>query len=591
VVLGLAAFGSPSQAQVVPTTGAKSLGTVFGCSPDCTVTGGTRGGSNLFHRFDSFRTTSGQNVNFATQGAGNVFVGVTGGTVLNSRVGLDLPVNLFWLSPAGITINSGGGFTNVGNLTLSTSRAMRVGSGVFDVFDTTSAQATQLTGAPGSPLFEPGRRSDIVLGGGVLSVARGLDLHAGEGSVVVAGAAPTVVTTGSGATGAAALTTAGTVSFADAGSLRFEAPFLWTSSGNLFIDGGASDPVPLVSGPVTLRNLASLVKSSRATQRLQFAGFENVGGGAEIELRGGTLVLDGPFPQQTGRITLDGTFDPDVRLVVTADPFVNRGTIAGIGALQMGAAGGGTLVNSGSGAILPGILGPPGEIGTLGEIRIEGNFRQSAGSGSASGFPLIDIDIRGEGPGSLDSLLITGRADLQGGVIDVAFLGGFDPNSGDTFPVLTARGGLSLSSSLEQRLPPGIVATVDKGITYQVAVDLAVPLVDQKLFLLTGQKEGGGLSGELLALLQVDIAKGSFSPLGSSPASVTGTIGPTLDRSPESTRQEFLEDELEAERLTRERLGLAGAAGAGELSPEELQKLLQQVRDQIRARCREGESC
>ena len=149
----------PAVADNIKAPGAGGLGTVVtggpgGCNTGvCEVSGGTRGGNNLFHRFDQFKADGNiTGVTVQTGGASAVILGVIdqAGSVLNRPLSLTGgSADLFVLSPGGLTVGSGASFSGVQALNLSTATGLKFGSGgLFDVYDTGEAAAGQLTGAP-----------------------------------------------------------------------------------------------------------------------------------------------------------------------------------------------------------------------------------------------------------------------------------------------------------------------------------------------------------------------------------------------------------------------------------------------------------
>lgn len=194
--------------EITATSGPAGLGTAVnggtGCTAGaCLVTGGTRAGGNLFHRFDAFDTRGAiGGVRFQNRGFNTLVVGVLSPTFIDKPVALGAPGNLFWLSPAGITLQAGGQFQNVTNLTLSTATGLRIGSGLFDVRNTTAQQAGLLSGAPlpgGAGLVSEAatlgglgllNNGDLSIDGGLLTVDRSLLLDAKGGNVLLGGAQP-----------------------------------------------------------------------------------------------------------------------------------------------------------------------------------------------------------------------------------------------------------------------------------------------------------------------------------------------------------------------------------------------------------------
>ena len=159
----------------------------------CEVSGGTAAGANLFHRFNRFDTrgeirgVSIQNGPYRT-----VVLGVLDplGSFLNKGISLSSPAHLFFLSPGGLHVGAGAQFFNTPRLTLSTASSLGLGSGRFDVFRTTAAEAALLTGMPirgkGGLSGDPAEAQrngitsggDLVVDGGLIQVDEELLLDA-----------------------------------------------------------------------------------------------------------------------------------------------------------------------------------------------------------------------------------------------------------------------------------------------------------------------------------------------------------------------------------------------------------------------------
>ena len=127
-------------AQVTPGgLGTRVNGSALGScrAGSCLINGGSRSGSNLFHRFSQFDTRGAvSDVTIDTHGKQNLVIGVTNqaGTLLNKPLRLGSPANLFWLSPGGIWLGSGTRLHNVDSLLLSTASGMRIGGRSFNLF-------------------------------------------------------------------------------------------------------------------------------------------------------------------------------------------------------------------------------------------------------------------------------------------------------------------------------------------------------------------------------------------------------------------------------------------------------------------------
>ncbi len=191
-LLGSAWLASlPARADLVPTTGIRSLGTSVqmnglaapGCSAGvCQVQGGTSRGTNLFHRFDQFDTRSGvTRVDFLNGLQRAVIVGVTSptGSFINVPVTGQNGAGLFFLSPGGISISGAGGFTGWGDLLLTTKTNLAFGSSQFNAFTTLPDNSPDWSIAPvlasNALSTDPASLSNNGLGGnGAISVAGSL---------------------------------------------------------------------------------------------------------------------------------------------------------------------------------------------------------------------------------------------------------------------------------------------------------------------------------------------------------------------------------------------------------------------------------
>ena len=133
----------PARGDIVPATGSTSLNTIVngnapggGCSSgSCEISGGTRRGGNLFHRFDQFDTRGVSDIVVLNGSATSVIMAVTGinGAHIASPIALGGgKASLYFLSPNGINILRGASFQNVNSLVLTTSGRLRLGSDLFD---------------------------------------------------------------------------------------------------------------------------------------------------------------------------------------------------------------------------------------------------------------------------------------------------------------------------------------------------------------------------------------------------------------------------------------------------------------------------
>ena len=197
-VIHLSEFAS---AQVVPG-GFKSRvnGSAFGActSGNCAISGGSKSGKNLLHRFNYFDTRNGvTKIKLETQELNNIIVGVTSGsgTFLNKPLTLSSPANLFWLSPGGIWVGNGAMLGNVNNLLLTTAIGMKIGGNTFDIFKTKIGDVHSFRQSPDinfGELRSPGAnvsslgllgKGPIQFEGGQITVDRNLLVNATAGNL------------------------------------------------------------------------------------------------------------------------------------------------------------------------------------------------------------------------------------------------------------------------------------------------------------------------------------------------------------------------------------------------------------------------
>ncbi|WP_216900834.1 CHAT domain-containing protein [Synechococcus sp. CCY 9618] len=277
----LAGGSAPARAgEITATSGAKGLGSQVNGVPGgsclsgrCAIQGGTGAGANLFHRFSAFDTRGGiTGVNLDVGRYRNVILGVTHsqGSFIDRSIALSAPANLVWLSPGGIRLEGGGGFTNARHLTLSTATGLRIGDGVFDVFGTGAAAARGLTGSP--DLSRSGLRTDpltlgqlglsaqgdLSLDGGLLTVDSGLLIDAQGGHLLLGGSRLTAP--------------GGEV------DLHGQQVMLTDSTVDVSSPGGAGGAITVAGGKVTLA----------ATRLLASGG----GGGGSVRVGGGLRGAD-----------------------------------------------------------------------------------------------------------------------------------------------------------------------------------------------------------------------------------------------------------------------------------------------------------
>ena len=231
--------GMPVQADVA-TRSADGLGTRINgalggrCSSGvCHIDGGTRSGSNRFHRLSEFDTRGAiEGVSINSHGVRNLVLGVTAadGSFINKAVSLTSPAHLFLLSPGGIQLMPGASFQQIPQLTLSTASQLHFAGGVFDVFNTPHHAISALVGdpLPGSLGLLPGslgeKRPWIRMDGVSLDVDEALLVDAPGGRIDLDNSRLSVSN-----------------SSGDAGSLTLSADLIKVSGGSELLATGSGD--------------------------------------------------------------------------------------------------------------------------------------------------------------------------------------------------------------------------------------------------------------------------------------------------------------------------------------------------------------
>jgi hypothetical protein len=207
-------------------------------------------------------------------------------------------------------------------------------------------------------------------------------------------------------------------------TLRNAGTVFWSSTGGLAINNGAVlDNAPgatfslqaataITQGgsadvPGTFVNEGTLRKQSLGTTTIAIPFFT----GGTVEVQSGTLSFPGTYTQTAGITRLSGG-------TLSAGGGVNLegGTLSGTGAVN------GNVTNSG--------LVSPGGAGAAGTLTIDGDYTQT-------GTGVLLIDLGGLGAGTdYDQLVVSGRATL-GGTLLVKLIGGFQPQAGDAFAIVT----------------------------------------------------------------------------------------------------------------------------------------------------------
>jgi len=179
---------------------------------------------------------------------------------------------------------------------------------------------------------------------------------------------------------------------------------------------------------LSIRNhLGTFIKSGGSGSSVLAADFANSG---QFDIRTGTLGIQGTLAQFQGSTTVANGAALSVPTFA-----VFGGSVSGAGLIDA------AVDNSG-------IFAPGAPFGVL---TIAGGKPFHQGSTG-----LLQIDLGGRTPGQQNQLAVGGPAELDGG-LDVQFANGFQPQTGQSFSVLTSASLTGNFSSITGSTPPGTV--------------------------------------------------------------------------------------------------------------------------------------
>ncbi|MEO1350307.1 MAG: filamentous hemagglutinin N-terminal domain-containing protein, partial [Cyanobacteria bacterium J06635_15] len=186
-LLELAVFQQQLKAQVIPT--ADTTGTTVDIKNNqFDISGGTRVGDNLFHRFDALNLSTDQIANFLGDPSIQLILSQISGGDASYIDGLlqvsGSGADLYLLNPAGILFGPNSRLDISGSFTAATADRLLFNGGDLDVLGTTDY--AHLVEAPHSLIFSSGNPGSIV-NQGQLSVSTGQSLRLAGGHVLNTG--------------------------------------------------------------------------------------------------------------------------------------------------------------------------------------------------------------------------------------------------------------------------------------------------------------------------------------------------------------------------------------------------------------------
>lgn len=224
--------------------------------------------------------------------------------------------------------------------------------------------------------------------------------------------------------------------------------------GTLLLETNVALRLPPGAGPATLNNAGTLLQGPGVTLCSIGADFRSSG---NVEIKSGTLQFQGSWQQTQGTTTIDAGAALD-----STNLTLQGGTVTGSGTIH------GQLANFG------GNVSPGAGVGILSTD--SGSDYQQGPAGS------LTIELAGTAPASqYDQLAIGGNAFLDG-QLQLKFLNGFIPVTGETFQVLTCRAltgkfaGVNVPALSGGVWVPHYTAT-NISLTLAAAVQLSRPVV------------------------------------------------------------------------------------------------------------------
>jgi fibronectin-binding autotransporter adhesin len=342
------------------------------------------------------------------------------------------------------------------------------------------ASGTLMIGNAGTGTLSLLEGATAVTGAAVLGASAG-----SSGSVSVSGTGSTwtnsgKLTVGSSGSGLLLISDGGVVSNVDAvigdkkgssGSVMvIGAGSTWHNGGILTIGGDGGASLTIDGGTVTAggagigSNFASVHVDVTNQGSLTILGDVTIGGAGQTDVtieNGATFDSDhaasigGSGGDTTVTVTGAGsswtihgtgalTIDDKGSLFVTDGGTLTAGTITLLSGGLLNGQGGtiiGNIVNSGA------TMTAGDATGTL---TITGNYTQTSGE--------LLFEIDGLGPTQFDRMVISGLANITGGSIDIIFGNGFTPAAGETFDLLSAALGITITGVTFDviGLPPGL---------------------------------------------------------------------------------------------------------------------------------------
>jgi T5SS/PEP-CTERM-associated repeat protein len=247
----------------------------------------------------------------------------------------------------------------------------------------------------------------------------------GDGTLVVSNGGVVDLTVGTRAHIADLLESTGVVTVTGAGSQL-------TSNAEVVVGGGFDEFGLGATGP-SIGSLLILDGGHVAAPSMILGELAVSEGSLTVSGAGSTLLL-------SSFLTVGGA---GIGALTVVDGGVITAPTVTINSLSTLTGGGGTIVGDVTAA---GVVGPGNSVG---DLTVDGSFTLNGGT--------LDIEI-GAG-GVSDHLDVTNTLNLQNGVVELSFLDGFLPGSGQTIQFATGSGGVGLNAGNVSLVVSGVAAT------------------------------------------------------------------------------------------------------------------------------------
>ncbi|MEO0012980.1 MAG: hypothetical protein RLZZ535_1369 [Cyanobacteriota bacterium] len=469
------------------------------------ITGGETRGSNLFHSFQEFSVSTGNEAFFNNESAiANIFSRVTGNTVsqIDGLIRANGSANLFLINPAGIIFNENASLDIGGSFLATTANSIQFNDGEFSAIAPEEKPILTISVPIGLSFDEnPGE----IINNSVANERRGLEVATGNNITLLGGnisfEGGTVAAPG-GKVDLGGLSAAGTVNIADDGSYTFPDN---VAKADLSLEAGILD-VKGSGGSININ--AGNVELKAGDLGSSFIEAGTAAGSTVTEVQAGDIIID-----TTNKIV------------------INDSTVANVVDFDTGGDAGGIRINTSSlsltngGAVNASTFGQ----GNAGQVKITAQDTVAIGGENLEGFPSgIDSSVDSEATGNAGGINVTtGSLSLTSG----GFINASTFSQGNAGLVeVNAQNTIVIDGESSQGFISGIGSQVDFEATGDAG---GVNLTTGSLSLMNGGVIDASTFGQGNAGTLEIMAKDTISIDGESSAgfftAIASTVGDTLN--------------------------------------------------------------